>query len=214
MSQISYEPSLAYTGYYQEQPQTVPDYSPPAGIRGPLLAMLVLCVCLVSYWQDVSLGPWLSAFSQVIVCILGIVVIGSVVAQGIPIVFTLECVVICGFFAWALIGYPMAILPSKALESLGTFLKLLLVALATANAINGRRAFLWLLTAIIVAAVVGSVCGVTGIARGAEMQTGTGEVRVAGIFGNANGLAKLMCIAIWAARRYCWPPSAQWSVWP
>ena len=203
LAQGQWYPALATDGggYWGDDFDGVPDYSPPAGIRGFALAAIFVCIGLLSYWGDASLAAYFAPLSQCLVAGLAIVLIFGVFSSGASVVFSAECILWLLFFLWGLVGYPFALSTVLAQEGLITLAKLLLTGLVVANAVNGRRAFLWLLVAVIMAGVLASLGGATGMARGAE-EAGYGTARAArsaGLFGNPNGLGKLMCLGIWAA---------------
>jgi len=182
----------------------VPEVNPAAGIRGSLLSIVFICAGLISYWGNVSIAPQLAILSQVAVALLGMVILYSMFVHRTPVVFTCECLLITSFFAWSLFGYVFAVLPARASEGLITLAKLLLMALAVANAVNGRRTFLWFLAGVVVAAVIATCAGASGLARGAEesLPGGPHGDRMQGAFGNPNGLSKLACLCVWASASF------------
>lgn len=189
-----------YDPRVEQQPAPVSEFNPTAGIRGPLLGIVFACAGLISYWGNTAIAPQLAILSQLVVCLLGVLILGSMFTQRTPVLFSLECLLIAAFFGWSLFGYVFSALPERALEGLVTLFKLLLMALAVANAVNGRRAYLWFLVGVMAAAVVATLAGASGLARGSEEMMG--RARMQGAFGNPNGLSKLACLCVWAAASF------------
>jgi len=200
VSQITADPSLLQGGYLQEVQEDASVHNPPAGIRGPMLAIIFFCTGLISYWGNASIATQLGYLSQGIVGLLGVMIVISIFASRVPVVFTREMLMASGFCAWALLGYPGASQHQVASDGLKTLLKLLPMAFVVANAVNGRRTFLWLVTAVVVTTIAASLGGASGLARGVEVATDAGgrEQRIQGLFGNPNGLGKLCCLALWS----------------
>lgn len=198
----AYEAGEAYG--VDDDPWSFLTYNPPAGIRGPLLAILLGCIGLASYWGEATLARPMALFSQGMVALLGMVLFMGVFSAGTAIVFTRECVLLVFFVTWIAASYPFVAYPQAVQQGLITLLKLLLMAVVVLHAINGRRSYLWLMWAIIIATVVASVGGASGLARGGETVIVRGGVtqvytRAVGLFGNPAGLGNLTCMATWAS---------------
>ena len=198
-------PWMYEDGATRHQPADDPwgflDYNPPAGARGLLLAILLGCIGLASYWGDATLARPLALFSQGMVALLGVVLFVGVFTAGTPIVFTRECVLFGLFVVWIASSLFFVPRPEVTQLSLITLVKLLGMAVIVLHAINGRSSYLWLLWAIVLVAIVASLGGWSGLARGAEtvMVGSRSHSRAMGTFGNPNGLSKLACLATWAA---------------
>ncbi len=193
-------PATVWPGYtYADYAQAAP--SPSAGVRGPLLLLVILCIALLSYWGDLELAKQVSAVSYAAVALLGAFALGHMVATGAPFLFPREFVLWTMFGVWCAILIPLSLVAELARRDAITLALMLGMAVIIMNTVNGRRAYVWFLAAMLVAFILASFGAITGLVRGAEVvevRGGTAR-QYLGVFGNANTMGRLACLGAWAA---------------
>lgn len=174
---------------------------PPSGFRGPMMAVLVFSIGLMSYWGEESISTELAYLSQFIVGLLAVMVVANMFLSGVAITFSREWALMFLFLVWGFAGMPFALSGAIAQEGLVTVAKLLLMSMVILNMVNGPRSYQWFMGALLSVSVVAAMLGITGISAGGGdvVAAGKAVVRYKGVFGNPNGLAQLMCLGLWGA---------------
>ena len=199
---VAYSPQAVMAGSIGPALSPCAQIDPPAGLQGLAVSLIVMSMVLLSYFGDQS-AELMAMVSQIVVALLtGMIVIGRVFSKGF-FRMSREAFFALLLLVWILVSFPLTF-PSNVAMAISislyvTQVKIVLVSIVAANAINGRRAFQMALWAVILAAFIASLGGLTGALRGGADSAATGADRYAGNFGNANQMGNLCTLALWAA---------------